>query len=151
MRVDWILPGLIAGSARPGLLDDLEEDLAQLERLGIRLIVNLTESPHQPPLEERGFAVLHFAIPDMGVSTPRRLLPLLLQILDEAGSGRPVLVHCKAGLGRTGMVLACCLVLRGENPEIAIRRVRRVNPHFIQNDRQERFVFDFAEFAAGNP
>ncbi len=151
MRVDWIVPRLLAGSCRPGLLDDLDDDLEQLRRLGIRLIVNLTEEPHVPPLEDKGFTTVHYPIPDMGVSSPRRLLPVLLQILDQAEGGKPVLFHCKAGLGRTGMVLACCLVLRGETAEGAIRRVRAINGHFIQNFRQERFVADFAEHLASLP
>jgi atypical dual specificity phosphatase len=149
VKVDWILAGRLAGGPRPGLLDDLEEDFEQLRRLGIRLIVNLTETPHRPPVESRGFGGLHFAIPDMGIVSPRRLLPVLLQVLEHAEGGRPVLVHCKAGLGRTGMVLACCLVLRGESPESAIRQVRRVNSHFIQNAAQEDLVAGFAAYLAG--
>ena len=146
MKIEWILPGLLAGSARPGLLDDLEKDLDQLRRLGIHLIVNLTETAQDPQVESWGFAGVHFPIPDMGTSSPRAVLPVCLQIRDSIEAKRPVLLHCKAGLGRTGMMLACCLTLLGEKAEIAIRRVRLVNPLFIQTPAQERFVAHFGEF-----
>ena len=144
--MEWILPGRLAGSARPGLLDELADDLRQLQRLGIRLIVNLTETPHQPPVEDWGFASLHFPIPDMGISSPRAVWPLCLQILESIEKNEPVLVHCKAGLGRTGMVLACCLALQGEDAEKAVRRVRNTNSLFIQTPAQEKFVHDFTTF-----
>ena len=146
MKVEWILPGLLAGSARPGLLDDLEQDLLQLQRLGIHLIVNLTETATEPAVENWGFVGVHLPIPDMGTSSPRAVLPVCLQIRDSIEAKKPVLLHCKAGLGRTGMMLACCLTLLGEKAEIAIRRVRLVNPLFIQTPAQERFVAHFGEF-----
>lgn len=146
MKIEWILPGLLAGSARPGLLDDLDKDLDQLRRLGIHLIVNLTETAQDPPVESWGFVGVHLPIPDMGTSSPRTVLPVCLQIRDNIAAKKPVLLHCKAGLGRTGMMLACCLTLLGEKAEIAIRRVRLVNPLFIQTPAQERFVAHFGEF-----
>lgn len=146
MKIEWILPGLLAGSARPGLLDDLEQDLQQLQRLGIRLIVNLTETPNDPRLQSWGFTGIHFPIPDMGTSSPRAVWPVCQQVRQSIENREPVLLHCKAGLGRTGMMLACCLTLQGESAEKAIRRVRLVNPLFIQTPAQEKFVSHFQAF-----
>lgn len=146
MRVEWILPGLLAGSARPGLLGELQDDMAQLRSLGFRLIVNLTEIPHDPPVETWGFNGLHFSIPDMGISSPRAVWPLCRQVLEYVEQREPVLLHCKAGLGRTGMLLACCLALRGDSAAQAVRRVRSTNPRFIQTEAQERFVGNFEDF-----
>ncbi len=147
MRVEWILPGLLAGSAKPGLLDELEDDMEQLRRLGFRLIVNLTEDAHEVPVAYWGFDSLHSPIPDMGITSPRAAMIVCLQILERLDEGDKVLVHCKAGLGRTGMILACCLVLRGETAINAVRRVRGTNQLFIQTLTQEKFITDFEVFA----
>ena len=57
--------------------------------------------------------------------------------LDDAGR---VLVHCKGGLGRAGLVAARILVERGAAPMDAINLVRRVRPGAIQTIRQEAYV-----------
>jgi len=54
-----------------------------------------------------------------------------------------VVVHCAAGQGRTGTVLACALVHRGLSAEEAIRTVRRLRPPSIDTDSQEAFVRAF--------
>jgi atypical dual specificity phosphatase len=60
-------------------------------------------------------------------------------------AGRPVAVHCAAGLGRTGAVLASYLVSHGATAEDAIADVRRVyNPLAIENAAQEESVRRFS-------
>lgn len=54
--------------------------------------------------------------------------------------GERVIIHCYAGLGRTGMIAARILVEFGVNPEQAIREVRRSNRRRIQTKLQEDFV-----------
>lgn len=54
--------------------------------------------------------------------------------------GERVIIHCYAGLGRTGMIAARILVEFGVEPEQAIRRVRRENRRRIQNKAQANFV-----------
>jgi atypical dual specificity phosphatase len=55
-----------------------------------------------------------------------------------------VAVHCTAGLGRTGVVLACHLVKRGMSADNAIARIRRLRPGSIETDDQARAVEEFA-------
>ena len=55
-----------------------------------------------------------------------------------------VVVHCGAGLGRTGVVLACYFVNKGLSAQNAIARVRRLRPGSIETEDQADAVLDFA-------
>jgi atypical dual specificity phosphatase len=139
---NWIIDGRLAGSGRPGLLAELDEDMAFVEEQGIRTIVTLTE--HRVDELDRfgALEVLHFPIPDMGFPTPRVAERICAQILTRMEEGA-VLLHCRAGLGRTGTVAACCLVALGEQPGRALERVRCVNPRYVQTRAQEQFIAHF--------
>lgn len=54
--------------------------------------------------------------------------------------GERVIIHCYAGLGRTGMIAARLLVEMGMEPDDAIRAVRRDNRRRIQTKSQANFV-----------
>ena len=74
----------------------------------------------------------------------------MLAFIDEqTGAGRPVAVSCYAGIGRTGTVLACCLVSRGASPADAVAEVRRLRPGSIQTPEQEAAVYEYARLHAG--
>ena len=145
MRLDWILPQALAGSGRPGLLEAIEDDLDFLERIGFDLVVNLTQVPLVPPAPT-SFEIEHFPIPDMGVPTPRAMHEVCSRAVQRIERGDKVLVHCRAGLGRTGLFIACCLVHRGMAPDAAIIDIRLINRRFIQSLSQERFVHHYAEY-----
>ena len=138
MRLDWIEHPILAGGSRPGLMAPLDQDCGLLERHGFSVIVNLTRTPLV--LEDSRFQVIHFPIPDMGVPTPRAAEEICRKILDHADNGRAVYVHCKAGLGRTGIILAGCLIVRGLDAENALAEVRKQNRLFVQNQLQEGFL-----------
>lgn len=138
-RFRWFLPGKLAGSARPGLNGDLERDLALLGRAKIDRIVSLTSQPLSVPKWVSRFEVIHFAIPDMGIPTPHEcedLCRMLIADLDR----HPTLLHCHGGLGRTGMMAACCLVTLGVCPGLALRFVRAVGSDYVQTRAQELFI-----------
>lgn len=135
----WIEADRVAGMARPG-----PEDLPFLAGKGITALVSLTRSlPFEVP--PRGLEVLHLPVQDM---TPPRQEQILraVRFLDAAlAAGGRAAVHCVAGYGRTGTVLASWLVSRGLEPEEALHRVRRSRPGSVETVEQEHAVHLFAE------
>ncbi|MCB1056244.1 MAG: dual specificity protein phosphatase family protein [Acidobacteria bacterium] len=140
----WILPDALAGSAKPGLMGNLEEDLDWLKEQEIRTLFNLTEKP-LPVAADEDLAVQHFPIPDMGIVPPRRMVEVCTAILTKIRQGERVLIHCRAGLGRTGTVGACTLVSLGVPPDGAIRLIRSRSPYSIQTQSQESLIHHYAE------
>jgi len=55
-------------------------------------------------------------------------------------AGGRVLIHCRAGLGRTGLLAATLLVELGAKPQTAIADVRRARPGAIETLAQEAYV-----------
>lgn len=143
----WVLEGRLGGMQRPGLLQGEAEDLAGLRALGCKVLVSLTRSAF-PADKLRALDIegTHFPIRDMGVPSCEGARKICRQIAGWIDNGRPTVLHCKAGLGRTGTMLACVLVYRGENPVRAVHRVRAVNPYYIQSTEQLSFIDRFASF-----
>jgi atypical dual specificity phosphatase len=139
----FVIEGELAGMAFPGRFADLHEDLTFLRRQGVGAIVSLTEYPlDQRTVEYAGFQYLHLPILDYHPPTLDQAWTFL-RFLDRQRGNGAVVVHCAAGQGRTGTMLACALVHRGLSAEEAIRTVRRLRPPSIDTDAQEAFVHAF--------
>ena len=63
------------------------------------------------------------------------------QIIASLVAGERVVLHCLAGLGRTGMMAARLLVDLGMAPALAVAEVRKVRPRAIQTEEQEKYVY----------
>jgi ADP-ribosyl-[dinitrogen reductase] hydrolase len=55
-------------------------------------------------------------------------------------AGQSVVVHCRGGLGRTGIVAARLLIELGEKPVTALERVRAARPGAVETAEQEKYV-----------
>ena len=169
-RVDWLpqrahgLPGRLGLTCAPGgwrlgaYPDDaaqLDEDLRALARVhGATALVTLLEEPEierrvAPDFPERarraGLELVSFPIPDGWVpESLEATSQLVASIVDRLLTGQTIVVHCLAGLGRTGTIASCCLVACGRPPADAIRAVRAARPGSLQNSAQEAFVASFA-------
>lgn len=142
----WVIPERLGGMGSPGLLGCAEDDLAALRASGIKLLVSLTEERLPPELlRSHEIQCRHFPIPDMGVPALGPTARLCGQIARTIERGDGVAVHCRAGLGRTGTILAAVLVWLGRDAESAIREVRAIRRSYIQNDAQLGFVKRFAD------
>ncbi len=143
----WILRGVLGGMQRPGLLVEEEDDLNALQRLGVTMLVTLTEEPYPAAkLAPFGVDAVHFPIRDMGVPSLADARDLCAQLAPRIKRGEPTILHCKAGLGRTGTMLACCLVFGGVEPLRAIHEVRQINPLYIQSQEQLEFISAFGPY-----
>ena len=142
----WAIPGLLGGMQQPGLLGNVQEDIAALKEFGVAVLVNLTEKPlYTDELEALGLRSVHFPIPDMGVPEFQPSLDLCRRISAWIDLEQCTVLHCRAGLGRTGTIIACVLVYRGQGAIQAIETVRKINPRYIQTDQQLAFVEQFAK------
>jgi atypical dual specificity phosphatase len=134
----WLVQGEIAGMARPAA--DVN-DYESLKDDGIDAIVSLTEYPlNKPLIEEFGFEYMHIPIEDLSAPTMEQIE----DFVDFAGrmrdGGKKTVVHCGAGIGRTGTMLACYLVSRGHSAEESIAEVRWKRPGSIETDEQAIIV-----------
>ena len=132
----------------------LDADLQTIQAWGASAVLSLVEPHEFDRLGVPDFAQaiartplqwLQVPITDMATPGPASLAawraqgPALLQALN---SGQRVLVHCAAGLGRTGMLVAKLLVLHGLPADAAIAQVRSARPGTIETEAQAEWVRD---------
>jgi atypical dual specificity phosphatase len=145
----WVDPPRLAALARPQSVDDLR----WLRRHGIDVLVSLTESPlPRDWVNETGMFAVVVPVPDMEAPTERQLDHVLAAIRKANASGMGVAVHCAAGLGRTGTVLAVYLVAGGMAAREALVRVRDLRPGSVETAEQEQAIERYARrLAAAGP
>ena len=138
-KFSWLIKSKLAGSGIPTSINEVQWVLDQ----GIKSIVTIREEP----LDEswtRDINYLHVLSNDMGVPEFNDLIHAVDFIHRRITSNEPVLVHCLAGMGRTGVILACYLVkYQNMSADEATQKVRKERPGSIQSYPQEEIVFRF--------
>jgi protein-tyrosine phosphatase len=138
----WVMPErLLAGEHPAG--NDASETRARLVLLGgacINYFVDLTEQGEMPEyraLLPRQSHYLHFPIRDMAVPADVGEMLLLLARIERAlALGRRIYVHCRMGIGRTGLVVGCFLAERGATGPAALATL---NELWLSSERAKRW------------
>ncbi|XP_076679060.1 uncharacterized protein LOC143374659 isoform X1 [Andrena cerasifolii] len=158
----WVTDDVLA-MARPNTAQIIKKDIiAQFQGWSIKTIINLqTPGEHAScggPLEASGFTYdpnlfmrngiyyYNFALKDYGDATMSKLQDMVKVVAFAVQEGR-VAIHCHAGLGRTGVLIACYLIysLRVRAND-AIRFVRMKRPSAIQTRGQILCIQEFEHF-----
>lgn len=137
----WPVCAGLGGGAGIGYAEGLlpEQHMALLEELGVGAILSLTPEPVVP--ENGWLRKLH---PLPGLQPPRdyaEMEHLVAWLEQQRAAGKHVFVHCLAGKGRTGTVLAGWLMrTRGWDATRAINHVRARQPAAVESREQEGFL-----------
>jgi protein-tyrosine phosphatase len=125
--------GRLAVATRPRGGDWLEDEAAGWRRAGLDVVVSLLENEEAAQLElihegdaaeSNGIAFISFPIPDCGVpASMPAALSLLRRIVETLEDGKNVAVHCRQGIGRSGLIAAGVLTSSGIGAGKAIEAV----------------------------
>lgn len=149
----WLVPGRLGGTRQPGLVGPIAEDLAALRRVGATLLVTLTDEWQAPEaaLARAGLAGLSFPIPDMEAPHPAAAAAFCAMLARRIEAGAVAVLHCRAGRGRTGTMLAAQLVWQGLSASDALAATRAHNPNWVESPAQEAFLGAFCRHLASVP
>jgi len=151
----WVIPGRLLAGKYPGgkNLQELERRLGPLLDAGFNGFLDLTEAGELPGYDDylpESVDYVRKAVSDHGVPRDAAYMAEILAALDDMLTrGRRVYVHCRAGIGRTGTVVACHLVEQGLAPEAALLRLNELWqgsdrsdtwPEVPETDEQRDFV-----------
>ena len=131
----WVKEGKLAGSGLPVT----KEEFKWVVDKGIKCIVTVREVPLPSEWFDGGdIDYLHLMVEDYGAPTLEVLDEVVNYIYNKIRSGKPVLVHCAAGKGRTGAVLAAYMIkIENVTAEQAIEKIRLMRPGSVQSTTQE--------------
>lgn len=138
----WLIPGKLAGCPAPGVSAPIDYDLSLLSKVGINRLITLTETDlDQAALKRHQMCNTHLPIFDHEAPAIGQTHMLLILMQKQLAAGEVLAVHCKAGLGRTGTLLAAWLIRDGGlTAADAMARLRRIEPGFVQSPDQEEFL-----------
>ena len=155
--IEGIARGRLAIGPCPAWGEGLEEVARVWQQAGVNAVASLLGPAEivelglqrEPELcLAQGMEFLSFPIPDHSVPQSRRdTCAFALRLVGLLGKGQSVLIHCRAGIGRSVVVAACVLVLLDVPPETALERIgaARGFPDVPDTEEQREWIVEFAE------
>jgi atypical dual specificity phosphatase len=139
----WLIKHKLAALSYP----ESEDAFILLWKMGIRALINLAEEQFPADtINDVDLLIEHIPIVDFTAPTLPQIEQAIAMIHFCLDSSMPVAVHCIAGLGRTGTILACYLVSEGIPAEQAITSIRKWRPGSIEMRDQEGVIYEYERF-----
>lgn len=146
--VEPIGSGLLAVMARPVPGEWIEDEFAGIAAFGISRVVSLLEpdeaeelglSEEESLCERNGMEFLSCPIPDRGLPGSVTDFARFTHMLYETiGRGTNTVIHCRAGIGRTGMVAAGVLLHAAFEPEAAFEHIAKARGMYVPDTQEQR-------------
>ena len=155
-----VLEGILAISPLPGDGGDFAGDMAHVTEWRPAIVITLVNRAEMEAADasrlgvrvrDHGSRWLHLPIPDFGTPPEemRRLWPeVSAQARQALSGGGRVLVHCRGGCGRSGMVALRLMIEAGEAPDEALARLRHLRPCAVETDAQMDWAMEAPRVAA---
>lgn len=131
----------------------LKDDVGYLSNMGISKVVSLLEvseeyelglAGERQTLEAKGIEFQNFQIKDRGIPNPVVFKELINRLYKELLEGLNIAVHCRAGIGRTGITASCLLIKDKMTSQEAIDRVSAARGVPIPDTQQQYdFICDY--------
>lgn len=158
VRGPWA--GKLALAPRPRGGDWLGDEMAAWRQDGVDEVVSLLTTDEEKDLglekeptavQRQGMKFVSFPIVDRQVPGSQSELTGVLEKLNaDLTSGKNILIHCRQGVGRTGLVAACLLVTKGWDPAKAVEHISTSRGVPIpETKEQRRWIDHYAAVLAG--
>jgi atypical dual specificity phosphatase len=138
----WLIDKKLSGSGIPTSLDEFNWLLNQ----GVKSIVTMTENA-LPDEWTKKINYLHVPTVDFHAPNMEEIDSAVDFIKNQIQNDQSVMVHCAAGLGRAGTILACYFIKYEKLSAIqAIKKIRDERPGSIQSDVQELAISYYEKY-----
>ena len=145
-------PAILGMSPLPGLTGDFLADVEKIFNWNPTTILSLTPKKEMEDLGASDFVSMiakeripwvHFPIKDFSIVDQQQEVlweKISKNINLQINNGNRILVHCRGGCGRTGMIVLRFMIEFGEDPEKALERLRVIRPCAIETLAQENWA-----------
>jgi len=144
--------GKLALAPRPRGGDWLEDELAEWRQAGVNTVVSLLTPEEETELDlkseahevpRHGMKFLSLPIPDRQVPHAESDVRTTLEKLDaDLSSGKNVVIHCRQGIGRSGLLAACLLTTKGLSSGAAVEALSIARGAAIPETTEQRIWID---------
>ena len=150
--------GRLAIAPRPRGGEWLDDEVAEWRTAGISVVASLLTNDEITELElvregqlclANDIEFISFPMTDGAIPDSRQAVRDLVTTLSQClSSAKSVLVHCRQGFGRSGIIAACLFTAFGENPETAVERISAARGRSVPDTPEQKgWIMDFAKAA----